>query len=433
MNSIHNMLKDLPELIKAGVITQETAQKIQDYYTNKSGSSANRLFIVFGILGAILIGLGIILIIAHNWDELSRAFKTSVAFLPLIMGQVLCGFVLLKKQHNTAWIESASAFLFFSVGASITLISQIFHIPGNLSAFLLTWMLLCLPLIYVMQTSIVSLLYLIGITYYAGETSYWSYPPSESYLYWLLLFMGLPYYYYLFRRKPESNFMIFHHWIVPLSVVVALGTVANKIHELMFIAYFSLFGMLYLIGEQDFFIRQKPRNNAYKILGALGSIALLLVLSFDWFWNDLRTLDLQFIEVITAPDFFAAAVTTLFSGILLYLQYNNKGWHNIKPLSLVFIMFIVTFILGLWTSIAVVLINLCVFAIGILTIREGAHQNHLGILNFGLLVITALVVCRFFDTDLSFVIRGILFVSVGAGFFAANIWMLKKRKANGQK
>jgi hypothetical protein len=77
-----------------------------------------------------------------------------------------------------------------------------------------------------------------------------------------------------------------------------------------------------------------------------------------------------------------------------------------------------------------VLTNILVFAIGILTIRDGAKFDNLGVLNYGLLIITALVVCRFFDTDLSFVIRGGLFVSVGIGFFATNYWMLKKRKLN---
>ena len=181
------MIKDIPELVKADIISQETADKIRDFYRNKGGPSTNRLFIVFGILGAILIGLGIILIIAHNWDELSRTTKTLFAFLPLLIGQTLCGFVLIKKQDSVAWRESGTAFLFFAVGASISLVSQIYNIPGNLSSFLLTWMLLCLPLIYVMKSSIASLLYLIGITYYAGETGYWSSLSSESYFYWILL------------------------------------------------------------------------------------------------------------------------------------------------------------------------------------------------------------------------------------------------------
>ena len=138
----------------------------------------NRLFIVFGIFGAILVGLGIILLVAHNWDDLSRTTKSFFAFLPLVVGQILCGFVLIKKTDSVAWRESATAFLFFSVGACISLITQIYNIPGNLSSFLLTWMLLCLPLVYLMRSSITSLLYLTGITYYAVETSYWLLVPS---------------------------------------------------------------------------------------------------------------------------------------------------------------------------------------------------------------------------------------------------------------
>ncbi|UJH68803.1 DUF2157 domain-containing protein [Allomuricauda sp. SCSIO 65647] len=425
-----SVLKDLPELIKAEVITQETANRIQDYYKNKSSSSTNRLFIVFGILGAILVGLGIILIIAHNWDELSRSTKTLFAFLPLLIGQILCGFVLLKKQHSVAWRESGTVFLFFSIGACISLISQIYNIPGNLSSFLLTWMLLCLPLIYVMKSSISSLLYLIGITYYVAETNYWSYPSNESYLYWLLLLMALPHYYFLYKKKPESNFMVFHNWIIPLSLVISLGTVAKNTNELMFIAYFNLFGLLYLIGNLEFFTQQKSRNNGYRLLGSLGTIVLLLILSFDWFWEDLRRADFQFDEIISAPEFLASAITLILAGVLFYLQHKNKALRDVKPIAPIFILFIATFILGLTSPYSVVLINIYVLAIGILTIRDGAKQDHLGILNYGLLIITVLVICRFFDTDLSFVIRGILFVSVGAGFFAANYWMLKKRKVN---
>jgi hypothetical protein len=39
-----------------------------------------------------------------------------------------------------------------------------------------------------------------------------------------------------------------------------------------------------------------------------------------------------------------------------------------------------------------------------------------------------LVVCKFFDEDLSFITRGILFISVGIGFFVANYLVIKKRK-----
>lgn len=425
-----NMLKDIPELVKAEVISQETADKIRDFYQQKGGQSSNRLFIVFGILGAILVGLGIILIIAHNWDEFSRTTKTLLAFLPLLIGQILCGFVLIKKQESVAWRESGSAFLFFAVGASISLVSQIYNIPGNLSTFLLTWMLLCLPLIYVMKSSIASLLFLIGITYFAAETSYWTYPSSETYYYWPLLLAIIPHYFLLFKKKPKSNFMIFHNWLIPLSVIIALGTVAKQTEEFMFIAYFSLFGLFYLIGDLNFFTKQKPRNNGYKLLGGLGTIVLLLTLSFNWFWEILRSKDFFFKEVITSPEFFASAILSVFASVLFIRQLKYKSLTNINPITVIFMLFVITFFIGLSSPLAVVITNLLVFTIGILTVRNGANLDNLGILNFGLLIITALVICRFFDTDLSFILRGGLFVSVGIGFFATNYWMLKKRKSN---
>ena len=78
----------------------------------------------------------------------------------------------------------------------------------------------------------------------------------------------------------------------------------------------------------------------------------------------------------------------------------------------------------------VILINTMIFILGIVKIREGHLKDHLGILNYGLLIIIVLILCRFLDTDLSFITRGLLFIGVGAGCFLANYQMLKKRKAH---
>lgn len=92
------MIKDLPELIEANVISQETAERISDYYHQKKNKEPNRLIAVFGIIGAILVGMGIILIVAHNWDDFGRTTKSILAFLPLLLGQASCAFALIKKK-----------------------------------------------------------------------------------------------------------------------------------------------------------------------------------------------------------------------------------------------------------------------------------------------------------------------------------------------
>src|SRR5690606_37941385 len=120
----NSILKELPELVKSDVISAETAEKISADYQHKKTGSENRLLLAFGILGALISGLGIILIVTHNWAELSRQTKTLLAFVPLVLGQLACGFLLFKDPENRNLKEISATFLFLAIGATIALISQ---------------------------------------------------------------------------------------------------------------------------------------------------------------------------------------------------------------------------------------------------------------------------------------------------------------------
>lgn len=418
--------KDLDELINSGIISEETADKISDFYEIKSSTSGNRLFLVFGILGSLLVSLGIILIIAHNWDELSKSSKTAIAFAPLIIGQLAVAFSIFKSKESKTWKEGSSTFLYVSIGATISLISQIYNISGNMSTFILTWSLLGFPLIYLMRSSMASLLFIIGITWFSAESEYWNYPSARSYYYWGLILLALPHYYYINKIGPKSNFVKFHNWLLVISLVISLGTIGQKNEELMFISYFSLFTIFSLFSKKKFFLDQDHRFSVFQLIGNIGSMVILLSLSFDWFWERLTKEEYTFQKLLDAPETYSVLIT---ASIVLFLILSNKSKKQALQ-SMLYIIFLITFIVGFLTPYVVVAINLLILAAGIYTIREGTKQDHLGILNYGLLIITALVICRFFDTDLSFVIRGILFVVVGIGFFFTNYWMLKKRKGN---
>jgi len=426
------LLKDLVELEHASVITPDIATRIKQYYAQKEANSGNRLLTIFGVLGACLVGLGIILIIAHNWDDLGRLLKTCLAFLPLVIGQLIAVYVILKKRDSVPWRESAATFLFFAIGACISLVSQIYHIPGNLSGFLLTWTLLCLPVVYLLRSSMASLFYISGITWFACETEYWSHGLVSGHYYWLLLAVVIPYYINLLRKQPEGNFTTFHNWFLALSVTISLGIFGKSDEEWLFPAYMCLFVCLYVIGEFPQFSAVKRRNNGYLVIGSLGSLVLLLMLSFDWLWEDIHGEGLLMANLIKAPEFFAFVVTFCLALFLLFRKNKLTREPFKNPMEIIFILFAGLFILGHFTVVVpLALINIAVLVIGLFYIRYGTRENHLGLLNFGLLIITALVVCRFFDADISFVIRGLLFIGVGVGFFLANSRMLKKRKNHG--
>ncbi len=92
--------KELKDLIDNDIISEDIADKIRKYYQNDTPRQKQRLLIIFSIIGAVLISLGILLLIAHNWDNLSRITKTILAFLPIIIGQIACIYSFFKKDNH---------------------------------------------------------------------------------------------------------------------------------------------------------------------------------------------------------------------------------------------------------------------------------------------------------------------------------------------
>lgn len=419
------MIKQLPELVRENVISQEIADKIAEYYQSKKKQGQNKLFLIFGVLGSLLVGLGIILIIAHNWDHLPKNIKVALAFLPLVVSQIWCGFTLVKKSNNPVWRESASTFLFLSIGACISLVSQIYHLSGDLSTFLLLWMSLTLPVIYLMNSSFASLLYLIGITYYSCESGYWIYSNTEPNYYWLLLLLAIPHYVGLIRRQPDSNFVRFHNIVIALSVIICLGTLAQRNSELMHISYFNAFGILLILEEYTFSTHMKFKEKSFGLIGFAGTMIMLFSTSFDWLWNNIfhKHHTTSFQEIIPLT------ISTLVVVALLYrCQIKEKG-NRLDPIKLTPLFFILVYIIANFNpTIPVILINAAILYLGVNNVVRGLRNNHLGIVNLGLMTITILIICRFFDTDFSFLTRGLVFIAVGLGFFLTNYSMLKNRR-----
>ena len=165
-------------------------------------------------------------------------------------------------------------------------------------------------------------------------------------------------------------------------------------------------------------------NNAFRVTGSLGLTCTLLFLTFHFAWEDIartaRVLD---------EAFYVSFVVTLVAVAFLVRLNIYRGISAINPIAFTFILFILLFELGRIQPTPVQwLVNLLVLAIAVVTTWRGAEGGNIFILNYGLLILAALIICRFFDTDMSFVVRGILFLVVGTSFFGANYWVLKRRK-----
>lgn len=404
--------KDLRELESEGIISSEVARKIVDYYQAKEGSRRGSMVLVFGILGSILVGLGIILILGHNWDLFSKSTKLILAVIPLVLGQAGLAYALWARPSRT-WLEGASGFLVLAVGACTAMVSQIYHIGGDMEQFMLVWILLTLPILYLSGSGSAFILLMCGITFHGSLTGYGSEP--TWYVYWVLLLAVVPFYYRKLIQQPAANATLFYHWAVALSVTVLVGAWPTDEHEVLFLSYTSLFGCFYLIGSRYL----TTRYNAYQISGSGGLVVLLLILSFGDSWTDLNA---QLINNGNAISLIGYTLLTL-TGIALLVNRLSKT----DPVAFVFLVVLILSLLAGWLPIAPLLINLLILGLGVWAIRSGVKKQHLGELNGGLLLIAALITCRFFDQDFSFVVRGVSFVVIGIGFFIANYLMIKRR------
>lgn len=415
--------EEIQMLLDEKVIDDETAKRISVYYLRKRKGSHGRLSTVYSVLGAILAGLGIILILAHNWDEFPRTVKVGFAFLPLLTGQLWCGYSLLKDNNNV-WKESAAVFLSLAVGACIALISQIYHLPDDLLSFLFVWSLLILPVIYIMGSFTTAYLYAVLVTWYACEKFYGA-DSEQFYLYYLLIAGVFPFYFRSIKNNPEGNFAVFLHWVLALSLTICLGIVHDEQPGLVLMNYFLFFCLIFNASAYKLFSPLAVYKNAWLVAGFSGIMVVLFMLSFNFYWN--YVIDLYPAEVFFSKEGSVSFILLLLNIIVIFTLHKKIGFLQILP----FLMYMI-FILGVFYNGMEWMVNLILLIIGWMYLQKGFRENHLGKMNIGILIIDILIICRFFDTHLSFILRGKLFLIAGAGFFLANFLLLKRRRLHEQ-
>jgi uncharacterized membrane protein len=404
--------KDLDELLHANVISPDTARAIHNYYQDKKATAANPLLAIFGALGGVLVGLGIILIFAHNWDNFSRQVKTFLAFAPLVLSQAFAAWCIIKNK-TAAFKETAAVLIFFSVGASISLVAQIYNISGDFPQFLLTWAVVCIPLMYLLRSNAAVVLHLIISTVYVINKGYWNYPHEDPYWYLLLMASFIPYYYSIIKQDAEGRMALTLHILVPASLIIGSNAFFSHTDDFSFLLYAAFYGLFYQVGKLP------QLRRIYKIVGICGLMVVLFAGSFHDIWTDMDTTN--------APEGYIVAFGLMLAAIT-GLMYRNIRQKDTEPVQFVTFAIVLIYLVSLASNgLAAILANLLALATGLWYIKKGIDTLKYLTVNFGLLIITILAGCRFFDGDLSFVVRGLLFVGVGAGFFVVNYAVAKRK------
>ena len=136
--------KQLDKLVKAQIITEQQKAQILAFEDAKSKGFVGRLITLLAVLS---IGVGVISIIASNWENINDTFKLIVMFGLLICAGGLSFYW--QEKGKTEVAESMLAGLFMLIGAAIGLIIQVFQLSGGeWYSVLFIWGVLGAPLLF---------------------------------------------------------------------------------------------------------------------------------------------------------------------------------------------------------------------------------------------------------------------------------------------
>lgn len=426
------LYSELPDLINKGILSAQDSERLKGYYGEATGGNKQKLILgIFGILGALLIGLGIILMLAHNWDELSRPVRAVISVTPLIITQILAVWTMMKRGESVALREGISTFFMLAIGSSIALIGQTYNISGSNANFVLTWMLLSVPIVYLMNVSFIAILYLIGITCWAGfaqaEIGY-------AFFFWFLFALIAPHIYQSAKNNIYSNRTAILFWGVSLCLCISTGIVLEgAIPGLWMIVYSALFAVLYLAGSLLSGESDGVWRNPLHTIGSLGIFVLSLILTYEWIWKGIswrhyRAYD-NYNQLAVISDY-TVVILFLMSAVCIFIIYARKR----KDLKLLYgampVVSLLSYALsryGVGTAILMIVFNIYLFALGIGTISAGFKSYKIGVVNAGMIIMMTLIAARFFDIDIGFTLKGLAFILLGVGFLAANVILIRRK------
>ena len=164
---------------KEGLIGEAQRERILARYPDEAGSG--RMTFILRTLGVIVLFAALLLVISHNWADLGRAGRmAAVTGVLVLLQSVALAYFLRGRQTGSLLGHLASCAGF---GAAIIMTGQVFHLDNHAPDAVLAWALGILPIVLLLRSAALHLLYLVLIAiWYGMETSITEQAPALAYL-----------------------------------------------------------------------------------------------------------------------------------------------------------------------------------------------------------------------------------------------------------
>ena len=434
-------LGELDNLVERQVISPETQASLRGHYDGVLASLDSHparaiplAMIILASLGALLIGGGIILLFAYNWDSFSRELRAAIALAPAIVGLALTAFVIAKDKHH-AWREFAGVWLMISAYSAMGIICQTYNLGGSFWKFMaaIVFMTLLVPLIT--RSAGAAILQIVGTVVFGFTLldMYSRHTSGDYYVIfiWAAALLG-PALYFIFTRDGKTRGERIVDSIMTAAAyaffycqtVFLLGEMISSRNSEYFILPGILFGGVFalLIGENLKKSHEILLAWLWHLVGWAG-----VIITFSIF----QITDYHEHYLFEWPVFVVHAVAAV-----LFFIYGYFCWKRGRPLELLICSMPAIMVLTATIAQApfiqqtippAALASIAIGILGYVGIHLGIKEECLAMLNGSLALLLSAILIRFFDGDFSTLTRGIAFIVCGILLLGINFMALKKK------
>ena len=392
---------------REGLIGEAQRERILARYPAEEAGSG-RLTFALRALAVLVLFAAVVLVISHNWDDLSRSGRMATVISVLVAVQGIGVSYLLRSRPQGAALGLFASCLLY--GAAIGLTGQIFHLDAHQPDAYLAWCLGVLPFALLLDYTLLHLL-VIGLAsiWFVSENQmqWWRTGNELEVLFYALLLTPSAIAGYR-RSRPIIIGVVALCW--PLLALVAMGNSSKDFNPILLVAPLAI-AALHQPGD--------PRSRGWRVVGVVTATILCIALghpseSFNSnFWT--------YTPILTA-------IGALIIGWGVFKARDSHGKLGAILAASIGSLFVLR---ELGNSSALV-VTLCVVAANLLTLALAIAQMRLGLAEgrlrpyvYGSLVFIVWLIVRYTDIEKEIGMLGMaaFFAVISAGlFFLARLW-----------
>lgn len=429
MNKHQRWLLDEIQLWRReGIVSADQARLLTARYNGDASSAWGKM--IFSALGAIIFGLGVILLLAYNWEDMHRLVK-----LGLIIGAIAAahgaGYWLSGPRSAHQKIgESLHLLGSMLFGAGIWLIAQIYHIDEHFPNALLVWALGALLMGWIIP-SLAHTLLAMGLLALWHSFEVFQFDHPNHWATWLIVFGVVP---QTWLHRSQVTLLV-ALGLVAYTYPISLMGMNPPSGAIVLGALFAIMTTYIIFSYAAISSRFAESAEVFRAVGFMIYAILLFLLSinavsralFEATLGQLRPLDWFY---------YLLPWVLLACSVGLLLRYRHAVTDTLDRIEISFVLIasvlVMLFTFGLLPHEASWLLFSVLFLTqSLLLVWQGTQQVSWPSAALGCAMLSAFIFARFLDLFQSLLMRSLAFLVLGAMLFAVGVYYSNQKQRQG--